>query len=111
MEEEHLDKTRPKLRQSMNGSCGDISSGFRACPFCCAVIPWESERCPSCGRILIERVVPSPSQTPPSVSRSAASVRLVLARMRHTVLRVGWSWMGMRPAPRDTWATTSRGTS
>src|SRR5450756_322412 len=43
MEEEHRGKTLQDLRQSMNGSCGDIPSGSRPCPFCHSVIPWESE--------------------------------------------------------------------
>jgi len=119
MEEEHRGKTLQDLWQSMNGSCGDIPSGSRPCPFCHSVIPWESERCPSCGRVLIERVGPGPSQKPPSVSRSArwaswwsVGVRPVLARVREAMLRAGRrSWTGMRSAPRDTWATTSRGTS
>jgi hypothetical protein len=119
MEEEHRDKTQPNLWESMNGSCGDIPSGFRPCPFCRAVIPWESERCPSCGRVLIERVDSRPSQTPPFVSRSVRStawwsvgVRPVLVHVRNAVLRAGQRpWTGMRSAPRDTWATTSRGTS
>jgi hypothetical protein len=98
MEEERRDKTQPTLWQGMNGSYGDVPSGFRPCRFCHAIIAWESERCPSCGRVLIERVVPGPSQTPPSVSRLArptswwsASIRPVLARVRHTVLR---PWTG-----------------
>jgi hypothetical protein len=119
MEEEHRGKTLQDLRQSMNGSCGDIPSGSRPCPFCHSVIPWESERCPSCGRVLIERVGPDPSQTEASVSRSArriswwsASACPALARVRNAVLHAGQrSWTRMRSAPRDTWATTSRGTS
>lgn len=106
-------------QQRTNGTGRDMPTGYRPCPFCHAVIPWESERCPSCGRVLIERVGPGPSQTPPSVSHSAtrtswwsAGVRPVLARMRHIVLQVGRSpWPGMRSAPRDMWSTTSRGTS
>ena len=119
MEEEHRGKTLQDLWQSMNGSCGDIPSGSRPCPFCHSVIPWESERCPSCGRVLIERVGPDPSQTPASVSRSArriswwsTGVTPVLARVRNAVRRAGKrSWTGMRSAPRDSWSTTSRGTS
>jgi hypothetical protein len=119
VEEEHPDKTQPNLRQSMNSSCGDIPSGFRPCPFCHAVILWQSERCPSCGRLLIERVAPGPSQTPPPVARPSkraswwsARVRPVLARARHAVLPGGRrSWDGVLSAPRDSWATTSRGTS
>jgi hypothetical protein len=119
VEEEHPDKTQPNLRQSMNGSCGDIPSGFRPCPFCHAVILWESKRCPSCGRLLIGRVGPGPSQTPPSVARPtrraswwSARVRPVLARARHAVLPGGWrSSDGVLSAPRNSWTTTSRGTS
>ena len=106
-------------QQRTNGTGGDMLTGYRPCPFCHAVIPWESERCPSCGRVLIERVGPGSSQTPPSVSPSAgrtswwsASVRPVLARVRQAVQRIGRpTWTGMRSAPRDTWTTTSRGTS
>lgn len=119
MDEEYPDKMQPNLRQSMNGSCGDIPSGFRPCPFCHAVILWESERCPSCGRLLIERVGFGASQTPPSVARPSrraswwsARVRPVLARARHAVLPGGRRCSdGVLCAPRDLWATTSRGTS
>jgi len=58
-------------QQRTNGTGGDMPTGYRPCPFCHSVIPWESERCPSCGRVLIERVGPGSSQRPPSVSRSA----------------------------------------
>jgi hypothetical protein len=119
VDEEYPDKTQPNLRQSMNGSCGDIPSGFRPCPFCHAVILWESERCPSCGRLLIERVGSGASQTPPSVARPSrqaswwsARVRLVLPRARHAVLPGGRRSLNrVLCAPRDSWATTSRGTS
>lgn len=106
-------------QQRTNGTGGDMSTGYRPCPFCHSVIPWESERCPSCRRVLIERVAPGPSQKPPSASRSvrwtswwSTGVRPVLARVRNAVRRAGKrSWTGMRSAPRDSWSTTSRGTS
>ena len=106
-------------QQRTNGTGGDMPTGYRPCPFCHSVIPWESERCPSCGRVLIERVGPGPSQTPPSVSRSArrtswwsASACSALARVRNAVVRAGQrSWTGMHSTPRDSWSTTSRGTS
>ena len=108
-----------EYQQRTNGTGGDMPTGYRPCPFCHSVIPWESERCPSCGRVLIERVVPSPPQTPPSVSRAtertswwSAGARPALVRLRNAILRGGQRpWTGMRSAPGDTWPTTSRGTS
>ncbi len=103
-----------------NGTGGDMPTGYRPCPFCHAVIPWESERCPSCGRVLVERVgLPGFSKTPSSsapsarpASRWSAGVGLLLARMRHTTAQAGWCpWTGIHSASRDTWTTTSRGTS
>lgn len=105
--------------QRTNGTGGDMPTGYRPCPFCHSVIPWESERCPSCGRVLIECVGFGSSETPPFVSRPArrasgwsASARLALARARNALLRT-WQhvWTGTQSAPSDTWATTSRGTS
>jgi hypothetical protein len=106
-------------QQRTNGTGGDMPTGYRPCPFCHFVIPWESERCPSCGRILIERVGPGSSQRPPSVSRSAGrnswwsvGVHPVLARLRNAVLRAGQrSWTRVRSTSRESWSTTSRGTS
>jgi hypothetical protein len=106
-------------QQRTNGTGGDMPTGYRPCPFCHSVISWESERCPSCGRVLIEHVGPDPSQMLPSVSRSArwiswwsTDVRPVLARARNAVVRAGQrSWTGMHLTPRDSWSTTSRGTS
>ena len=108
-----------EYQQRTNGTGGDMPTGYRPCPFCHSVIPWESERCPSCGRVLIERVVPSPPQTPPSVSRAtertswwSVGVRPVLARLRNAVLRAGQrSWTRVRSTSRESWSTTSRGTS
>jgi hypothetical protein len=104
-----------QYQQRTNGTGGDMPTGYRPCPFCHSVIPWESERCPSCGRVLLERVAPGPLQTAPSVSRSvgqaswwSASVRPVLARARHTIRR---RLTGMPSATGDSWPTTSRGTS
>jgi hypothetical protein len=108
-----------EYQQRTNGTGGDLPTGYRPCPFCHAVVPWESERCPSCGRVLIESMRRGPSQTPSSVSRSArqtswwsASVAPVLARIQQTVRQIGRAWRrGRRYAPRDSWATTSRGIS
>ena len=36
-------------QQRTNGTGGDMPTGYRPCPFCHSVIPWESERCPSCS--------------------------------------------------------------
>jgi len=106
-------------QQRTNGTGGDMPTGYRPCPFCHSVIPWESERCPSCGRVLIERVGPDPLQTPASTYRPArriswwsASVTPMLARARNAVVRAGQRFSTrMRSAQRDSWATTSRGTS
>ena len=108
-----------EFQRRMNGTSGDMPTGYRPCPFCHAVIPWESERCPSCRRVLIERVVPVPVRAPSSTPGKAGSaslwsagVRPVLARIQRAVLRA-WQQLraGTQSAPRDTWATTSRGTS
>lgn len=106
-------------QQRTNGTGGDMPTGHRPCPFCHSVIPWESERCPSCGRVLIEHVGLDPLQKPASVPRSArriswwsASVTPMVARVRNAVLyAVRRSWMRMRSTPQDPWSTTSRGTS
>jgi hypothetical protein len=119
MEEEHPDKTQPNLWQSMNGSYGDMPTGYRPCPFCHVVIPWESERCPSCGCVLVEHVGSSSSKTPSSIPRPAqltswwpAGARPVLVCVRNAVVRAGQrSWTRERSTPRDSWSTTSRGTS
>jgi len=108
-----------EYEQRTNGTGGDMPTGYRPCPFCHSVIPWESERCPSCGRVLIERVGPGPLQTPLSARFSArrtswwsAGVRPVLARIRNAMVGAGQrSWPGMRSTPWDSWSTTSRGTS
>jgi len=105
-----------EYQQRTNGTGGDLPTGYRPCPFCHAVIPWESERCPSCGRVLIERVGRAPLQTPSTGSRAArftswwsSGVRPALARMRQAVRRIGRPMgTGVSSA---TWATTSRGTS
>jgi hypothetical protein len=106
-------------QQRTNGAGGDMPTGYRPCPFCHSVIPRESKRCPSCGRVLIECVGPGPSQTPASVSRSvgrtswwSVGVRPVLARVRNAVLRAGQrSWTRVCSTSRESWSTTSRGTS
>ena len=129
MEEEHKDTVPPNVWQRMNGTGGDLPTGYRPCPFCHAVIPWESERCPSCGRVLIERVGNVPAQAPPRASRSqrrapwwTTRTDAVLARLRTAVMRVQEvvhrarhqinCSLGVGGFTRqDPWATTSRGTS
>ena len=108
-----------EYQQRTNGTGGDMPTGYRPCPFCHSVIPWESERCPSCGRVLIERVGPGSSQTPPSVSRAtertsswSVGARPALVRLRNAILRAGQrSWTRVRSTSRETWPTTIRGTS
>jgi hypothetical protein len=75
MEEEHRDKTQSYLRQRMNGTGGDMPTGYRPCPFCHAVIAWQSERCPSCGRVLVERVGSGPSWSVFQPARRSAHSR------------------------------------
>jgi hypothetical protein len=119
MEEEHRDKTQSYLRQRMNGTGGDMPTGYRPCPFCHAVIAWQSERCPSCGRVLVERVGSGPLQKPPRDPRSlnrtswwSASVRSVLARVRQAVQRIVRPTVtGISSGRGGSWATASRGTS
>ena len=99
-----------------NGTGGDMPTGYRPCPFCHAVIPWESERCPSCGRVLIECVGRSSLQTPSTGSKAArftswwsSGIGPALARVRQAVPRLGRpKGTGVSSA---TWSTTSRGTS
>lgn len=110
---------RQEYQQWTNGTGGDMPSGYRPCPFCHSIIPWESERCPSCGRVLVERVGTDAPQTPPSGSHSArrtswwpVSVRLVLARVRNAALLVRQRlWTGRLSSTEDSWSTTTRGTS
>jgi hypothetical protein len=92
-----------EYQQRTNSTGGDMPTGYRPCPFCHSVISWESERCPSCGRVLIERVGSGPSQTPLSVSRLArrtswwsAGVHPVLARCSAR----SW-WLGSIAAPTE----------
>jgi hypothetical protein len=103
-------------QQRTNGTGGDVPTGCRPCPFCHAVIPWQSERCPSCGRVLIERVGRSSRQPVSSgsgaarfTSRWSSGIGLMLARVREAVRRIGRpKRTGVSSA---TWSTTSRGTS
>jgi hypothetical protein len=118
MDDGSLHAQGQEYQQRTNGTGGDVPTGHRPCPFCHAVIPWESERCPSCGRVLVERVGRSPLQPPSTGSRAArqtpwwsASVAPVLARIQQTVRQIGRAWRGTRYAPRDSWSTTSRGAS
>lgn len=119
----------PDMWQQTNGTVGDVPTGYRPCPFCHAVIPWESERCPSCGRVLIERLGNAPAQAPPRAPRSqrrvpwwtartdAAAARLRRAAMtvngatRRARYQIGRSLGIGRFSGRDSWTTTSRGTS
>jgi hypothetical protein len=103
-------------QQRTNGTGGDVPTGYRPCPFCHSVIPWESERCPSCGRVLVERVGRSPLQPPSTGARAArftswwsSGIGPALARVRQAVRRIGRPMgTGVSSA---TWSTTSRGTS
>lgn len=88
-------------QQRTNASGGDMPTGYRPCPFCHSVIPWESERCPSCGRVLIERVGPGPSQTPPSVSRSATSRGTSWSAFQWARSPAGSWWLGSIPVPTE----------
>jgi len=119
MENGSTEAQRREYQRQMNGTGGDMPTGYRPCPFCHSVIPWESERCPSCGRVLIERVgsdaLHAPSrdqQAPRRTSSWSASVRPVLARVREAVQRiVRGTVTGTSPGRGGSWATTSRGTS
>jgi len=99
-----------------NGTSRDMPTGFRPCPFCHSVIPWGSETCPSCGRVLIERVgtTQPPEQTTPSRSSRWWS-RVVVPRFAdlwssiRTMSARGGS--ARQTAPSDSWTTTTRGTS
>jgi len=105
-----------EYHQRTNGTGGDVPTGHRPCPFCHSVIPWESERCLSCGRVLIERVGRSPlpplstgSRAARSTSRWSSGIGRALARVRQAVRRIGRpKGTGVSSA---TWSTTSRGTS
>lgn len=105
-------------QQRTNGTSRDMPTGFRPCPFCHSVIPWTSEICPSCGRVLIERVGPtrqSTAQRVPSRSSSWWSrvVARRIARLRSDIraaLAHGGS-AARSSARSDSWSTTTRGTS
>lgn len=129
MEEEHRDSGAPDMWQRANGTGGDMPTGYRPCPFCHAVIPWASERCPSCGRVLIERAGVRPSRIPQSKSPSQmrdswwrTRTHIVVVHFRKAAMavqaamrRAGYQinrFLGIGGASRrDPWATTSRGTS
>jgi hypothetical protein len=108
-----------EYQQRTNGTGGDTPTGYRPCPFCHSVIPWESEQCPSCGRVLIERMESGLSRTSSTVSGRAgftspwsSGIRPVLMHVRNALVP---AWHRLRTgtvsAPSDPWATTSRGTS
>ena len=93
---------------------GDIPSGYRPCPFCRAVIPWGSERCPSCGRVLIERRVPGGAQAGPGGQRAARLTwwaRVAAPAWRRMRVSVENRWRGARRTSQAQWNTTSRGAS
>jgi hypothetical protein len=116
MDDGSLHAQGQEYQQRTNGTGGDMPTGYRPCPFCHAVIPWQSERCPSCGRVLVERVGRSPLQIPSTgsgatrfMSRWSSGKGPVLARVREAVRRIGRpKGTGVSSA---TWSTTSRGTS
>jgi hypothetical protein len=105
-------------QRQTNGTSRDMPTGFRPCPFCHSLIPWASETCPSCGRVLIERVAATqrpttrriPSRLPSWWTRVAAPR---LARL-HSAIRSAVTHGGFAApssAPSDSWSTTTRGTS
>lgn len=126
MDEEHGRGGQDMWRRA-SGTGGDMPTGYRPCPFCHAVIPWGSERCPACGRVLIERVGASGPQTPQGRpyaparaswwARQTDDVKRRLRRAALAVQGVGRSVSIqinriLRGAgPSDLWRTTSRGTS
>ena len=118
MDEDSSRAQGQEYRRAMNGTGGDMPTGYRPCPFCHSVIPWGSERCPSCGRVLIERgsrlspASPLLSRSPGLASRWFSGIRPVVARVRQAVRRTGRSpWTGTSSAAGGSWLTTSRGTS
>ncbi len=118
MQQDRRDSQWTEAQWHMDGTSHDMPTGFRPCPFCHSVIPWESETCPSCGRVLMERMgmdhVSAPRKDP-SAPRAQRKNEVVfrLARLRAVV----HSWMthicgASRPsASGDAWSTTSRGAS
>jgi len=116
MDDGSLHAQGQEYQQRTNGTGGDVPTGYRPCPFCHAVIPWQSERCPSCGRVLVERVGRSPQQPLSTgsgaarfTSRWSSGIGPALARVREAVQRFGRP-QGRAPSS-ETWSTTSRGTS
>jgi len=93
---------------------GDIPSGYRPCPFCRAVIPWGSERCPSCGRVLVERSVLGAAQAGPSGQQTAGLTwwaRVAVPTWRRMRASAQSWWRRTRRTSESPWSTSSRGTS
>lgn len=122
-QEDAMDQGRWNLRgteeqRQTNGTSRDMPSGFRPCPFCHSLIPWASETCPSCGRVLIERVETTQQPTAQRVLSRSSSwwSRVVaprIARLRSSIrgtVTHGWHTAPSSP-PSDSWSTTTRGTS
>jgi hypothetical protein len=74
MDQEQWNSQGTDYQQQANGTGDDMPTGLRPCPFCHAVIPWASETCPSCGRVLIERVETGRQPTPPPTRGTSWSI-------------------------------------
>lgn len=119
MNQEEWNSQGADYRRQTNGTGGDMPTGFRPCPFCHSVIPWDAETCPSCGRVLIERVATSRSPTQAQKVASGSPswwTRTVGPRLAHANAVIRSAMTGdrftARPASvRGSWSTTTRGTS
>jgi hypothetical protein len=118
MQQDQRDSQWTEAQRHVDGTSRDMPTGFRPCPFCHSVIPWESETCPSCGRVLMERMgadhVSAPRRNPPAPRTQRKNEAVVrLARLRAAVhSRIAHICGALRPsASGDAWSTTSRGAS
>lgn len=118
MNQEQWNSQGTNYQRQTNGTGGDMPTGFRPCPFCHSVIPWDSETCPSCGRVLIERVVTTQQPTTRRIPSKPSSwwTRTVAPRLAHLYAMIRSNAMRGRfseraSATRDSWSTTTRGTS
>jgi len=84
-----------------NGTSRDMPTGFRPCPFCHSVIPWGSETCPSCGRVLIERVAARPPTPSDSWSTTTRGTSWAVFRPASSPLRRWWPRGIPQPSDRE----------
>lgn len=118
MDQGRWDLRGKEEQRQVNGTSHDVPTGFRPCPFCHSVIPWGSETCPTCGRVLIERVASTQQLTtrrvpasPPGWWTKVMAPRLARLRSGVKSVMTHGGLASRSSVPSDSWSTTTRGTS